>query len=51
MTVKEMETFSSSKYFHHAIKVREFDDRAKIKDKTTNSIEFYRNHIIDCLVS
>ncbi len=41
----------SSKYFHHAIKVREFDDRAKIKDKTTNSIQFYRNQIIDCLVS
>lgn len=51
MTVKEMEAFSSSKYFHHAIKVREIDDRAKIKDKQTNSIEFYRDYIIDCLIS
>jgi predicted HD phosphohydrolase len=51
MTVKEMESFSSSKYFHHAIKVREIDDRAKIKDKSTNSIQFYRSYIIDCLLS
>ena len=51
MTVKEMEAFSSSKYFHHAIKVREIDDRAKIKDKQTNSIQFYRDYIIDCLIS
>ena len=51
MTVKEMEKFSSSKYFHHSIKVREIDDRAKIKDKLTNPIQFYRNYIIDCLLS
>ena len=31
--------------------VREIDDRAKIKDKSTNSIQFYRSYIIDCLIS
>jgi len=50
MTPKEMADFSSSKYFHTSIKVREIDDRAKEKDKSPNPIEFYKSHIDNCLI-
>ena len=50
MTVKEMANFSSSKYFHSSVKVREIDDRAKEQGKTPNPIKFYRTYIDNCLI-
>ena len=49
MTKNEIQNFESSKYFDISIKVRRIDDRAKIKDKVTYPIKFYREQILDCL--
>ena len=49
MTIEEMKDFMSSKHFHISVKVREIDDRAKIKNKETYPISFYRNQIEECL--
>ena len=51
MSDEEIKNFISSKYFESSVKVREIDDRAKFRDKSTNPIQFYREHIIDCLLS
>ena len=49
MTEKEIIEFKSSNYFHISIKVREIDDKAKIKNKICHPIKFYKNHILECL--
>ena len=49
MSDEEMKDFMSSDHFHISIKVREIDDRAKIKNKETYPISFYKDQIKECL--
>lgn len=47
MNNNEMIEFEKDPYFEESIKIRSYDDQAKIKDFKINSIDYYKNMLIE----